>query len=54
MHGFPLTLAQAHTLILHMNTLMHIHSLKNGPSEAQALKLTLMQRDGGDRLGVGL
>ena len=29
-----------------MNSLMHINSLKNGPSEAQALKLTVMQRGG--------
>lgn len=46
---------QAHTQILHMNTLVHIHSLENGPSKAQALKLTVMQKGGGgDWLGVGL
>lgn len=36
----------AHTQILHMNTLMHIHSLKNRPSETQALKRTVMQKGG--------
>lgn len=37
---------QVHTHILHMSTLMHIHWLKNGLSEAQCLKLTVMQRGG--------
>lgn len=47
MHGFPLIFKLVHTQFLHMNTLMHIHSLENGPSEAQALKLTVMQRGTG-------
>lgn len=34
----------SHTRILHMNSLMHIHSIKNGLSEAQALEPTVMQR----------
>lgn len=32
---------------------MHIHSPKNRPSEAQALKLTVMQRGGGEAAGSG-
>lgn len=30
-----LSLTQVHTQIAHMSALIHIHSLKNGPSEAQ-------------------
>lgn len=41
-----------HKQILHMNTLVHIDSMKNGPNEAEAVELTVMQRE--DWLGVGL